>query len=234
MGTAQVPDLMGTDRKNGLTVESVSDRTKRFGPNLLPESVPRSGLSVLFEQFKSLPVALLGVAAGISIFTGGVADAAVIIGVVGINAAIGYFTEMQTERTIHSLKSLVRPSAIVIRDGLYTNINAGKLVPGDIIVLRPGSYVAADARLIEATHLSVDESALTGESMPAIKTAEIIASDENIPLADRTNIVYMGTPRYRRTGAGCDYCHRQIYRDRDDSNPGRRDKASSNSHGKTT
>ena len=129
MGTAQVLDLMGTDRKNGLTVESVSDRTKDSARIFSLKSVPRSGLSVLFEQFKSLPVALLGVAAGISIFTGGVADAAVIIGVVGINAAIEVFAEMQTERMIHSLKSLVRPSAIVIRDGLYTNINAGKLVP---------------------------------------------------------------------------------------------------------
>jgi Ca2+-transporting ATPase len=193
MSTAKVTDLMGTGRKNGLTVESVSEKTKRYGPNLLPESVPRSGLSVLLEQFKSLPVALLGVAAGISVFTGGIADAIVIMGVVGINAAIGYFTEMQTERTIHSLKSLVRPSAIAIRDGLYTNINAWELVPGDIIVLRPGSYVAADARLIEATHLSVDESALTGESMPASKMAEVIVSDDNIPLADRTNMVYMGT-----------------------------------------
>lgn len=193
MGTARVIDLIGTGRKNGLTVESVSEKTKRYGPNILPESVPRSGLSVLLEQFKSLPVALLGVAAGISVLTGGVADAVVIMGVVGINAAIGYFTEMQTERTIHSLKSLVRPSAIAIRDGLYTNINAVELVPGDIIVLRPGSYVAADARLIEATHLSVDESALTGESMPASKMAEVIVSDDNIPLADRTNMVYMGT-----------------------------------------
>lgn len=193
MGTARVIDLIGTGRKNGLTVESVSEKTKRYGPNILPESVPRSGLSVLLEQFKSLPVVLLGVAAGISVFTGGVADAVVIMGVVGINAAIGYFTEMQTERTIHSLKTLVRPSAIAIRGGIYTNIKAWELVPGDIIALRPGSYVAADARLIEATHLSVDESALTGESMPASKMAEVIVSDDNIPLADRTNMVYMGT-----------------------------------------
>jgi Ca2+-transporting ATPase len=155
-------------------------------------------------------VALLGVAAGISVLTGGIADAIVIMGVVTINAAIGYVTESQAEKTIHSLKSLVRPSALVMREGSLKEIGAEDIVPGDILVLRPGRYVAADARLIEAHHLSIDESVLTGESMPVLKTTEAMKirrlEDEkdstsqplnfltsDIPLADRTNMVYMGT-----------------------------------------
>ena len=177
----------------GLSAESVSERFAKYGPNLLPESVPRSGLSIFFDQFKSLPVALLGVAAGISLFTGGLADAVVILGVVVINAGIGYTTESQTEKTIHGLKSLVQPTSVVVRDGTASNINAKDVVPGDLLLLRPGSYIAADARLIHASHLSVDESALTGESMPVVKTTQQIASDDEVPLVDRTNMVYMGT-----------------------------------------
>ncbi len=176
----------------GLSTESVQSRLKKFGPNLLPESVPRSGLSILLDQFNSIPNALLGVAAGLSVLTGGVADAVVIAGVVVINAVIGYVTESQAERTIHSLKSLVRPSALVIRDSIYKEVPAEDVVIGDILVFRPGSYVAADSRMIETTYLSVDESALTGESMPVIKNTVSIAS-YNLPLADRVNMAYMGT-----------------------------------------
>ena len=203
MESASVLDLFGVNKSNGLSHESAKENLKKYGPNILPESVPRSGLSIFIDQFKSLPVALLGVAAGISIATGGLADAAVILGVVTINAAIGYFTESQAEKTIHSLKSLVRPSALVMREGNLKEIGVEDIVPGDILILRPGNYVAADARLIETYHLSIDESALTGESMPAIKSAEVLKPSippslhnsitSDIPLADRTNMVYMGT-----------------------------------------
>ena len=191
-----VLDLSGADKSHGLSYESAKENLRKYGQNVLPESVPRSGLSILMGQFMSLPVALLGVAAGVSVLTGGLADAVVIMGVVAINAAIGYTTESHAEKTIHSLKSLVRPSALVIRDGNIKEIGAEQVVPGDILVLRPGSYVAADARLIEAHHLSIDESALTGESMPVLKSAEAISPDSitpDVPLADRVNMVYMGT-----------------------------------------
>jgi len=176
----------------GLSLESASRRAAQYGPNLLPESVPRSGWSIFFDQFKSLPVGLLGIAAGISVFTGGLADAAVILGVVMINAGIGYTTERQTEKTIHSLKSLVQPVSTVIRGNTLQEIDAKDVVPGDLLVLRPGSYVAADARLLDLNYLSVDESALTGESMPVTKTTGKLQSSD-IPLGDRTNMVYMGT-----------------------------------------
>jgi len=192
MEASDVIALLETSKDSGLSQETAREKLKKYGPNILPESVPRSGFSIFIDQFKSLPVALLGVAAGISILTGGIADALVIMGVVTTNAAIGYATESQAEKTIHSLKSLVRPSAIVVREGSLKEIGAEDIVPGDILVLRPGSYVAADARLIEAHHLSIDESALTGESMPVIKSTEAMRT-EDIPLADRMNMVYMGT-----------------------------------------
>lgn len=177
---------------HGLTSVQATERLKRYGPNILPESVPRSGLSIFIGQFKSLPVALLGVAAAISVATGGAADALVIVSVVGINAVIGYLTESRAERTIQSLKNIVKPSAHVLRDGAVKEIRADDVVVGDILALKPGSYVAADARLIELHRLSVDESSLTGESMPVVKIIEPISS-RNIPLGDRTNMVYMGT-----------------------------------------
>lgn len=187
-----VLDRLESTPREGLSNEIALSRLKKFGPNLLPESVPRSGLSILLEQFNSVPNALLGAAAGLSVLTGGVADALVIAGVVAINAVIGYVTESQAERTIHSLKSLVRPSSLVVRDAIYKEIPAEEVVIGDILVLRPGSYVAADSRLVDTSHLSIDESALTGESMPAKKTAAKLM-ENNVPLADRVNMAYMGT-----------------------------------------
>jgi len=199
-----VLSLLETSKVSGLSREQVEKNLKKYGPNILPESVPRSGFSIFIDQFKSLPVALLGAAAVISIFTGGIADAFIIMGVVAINASIGYATESQAEKTIHSLKSLVRPSALVIRDGNLKVIRAEDVVIGDILSLKPGIYISGDARLVEVNRLSVDESALTGESMPVVKTVESlelrVQSGKNfeirnpdIPLADRVNMVYMGT-----------------------------------------
>ncbi len=192
MTRKNVLEHWGASASAGLSEETAQQRFTQYGPNLLPESVPRSGWSIFFDQFKTLPVALLGVAAGISVFTGGIADAVVIAGVVIINASIGYTTERRTEKTIQGLKNLVQPLAGVIRSSVIRDIKAKDVVPGDLLVLRPGSYIAADARLIEAKYLSVDESALTGESMPVVKTTQKM-QDPGLPLADRTNMVYMGT-----------------------------------------
>lgn len=192
MDSASIMSLLGTKRESGLSPEAVKATFKKYGPNILPESVPQSGLSIFINQFKSLPVGLLGLAASISLFTGGLADAIVILGVVSINSFIGYVTESSSEKTIHSLKSLVRPSSLVFRDSRVQTVSAENIVIGDILVLNPGAYIAADARLIEATFLYVDESSLTGESMPVLKTVAPIHKIA-LPIADRTNMVYMGT-----------------------------------------
>lgn len=184
LDAAAVTTALETSQTSGLSGASANERLQTYGPNLPPESMPRSGWSILLEQFTSLPVALLGVAAGISLMTGGLADAVVIAGVVAINATIGYVTESQAEQTIHSLKNLVRPASLALRDGHLDSVRSEELVPGDVLVLQLGSYVAADARLLDAQCLNVDESALTGESLPVAKSTAALA-DPSVSLADR-------------------------------------------------
>jgi P-type Ca2+ transporter type 2C len=192
MDADAIAAVLETSTVQGLSQQRAEANYRKYGPNLLPEAVPRSGLSIFLDQFKSLPVALLGIGAGFSLVTGGMADALVIAAVVLINAAIGYGTESQSETIIHSLRHLVHPSASVIRDGRQTDIGAEEVVVGDLLVLKPGSYVSADARLVVTDRLSVDESALTGESMPVIKTTNSLPRAD-IPLADRVNMIYKGT-----------------------------------------
>jgi Ca2+-transporting ATPase len=181
-----------TSPATGLTSVDSGRRLQRFGPNTLPRAEPRSSLSILLGQFASLPVALLGASAVLSLATGGLADAVVIVGVVLINAAIGYVTEVQAERTITSLANTATHSALLVRDGAMIQVPAETVVPGDILVLSPGMYVAADARLLEIRELTADESALTGESLPVKKSAAAVHAADTA-LADRTNMVYMGT-----------------------------------------
>lgn len=176
----------------GMSKEAAEKSRRDLGLNVVPETASRSRLGLLLDQFNSIPVWLLGGAAGLSVLTGGVIDAAVILSVVGLNAVIGYFTESAAEKTISSLKQLVRPSALLIRDGEHIEVPSEEVLVGDILVLRPGVYVTADARLVESVHLSVDESVLTGESMPVTKSVEPL-EDEDTALADRVNMVYSGT-----------------------------------------
>ncbi|WP_026735173.1 cation-translocating P-type ATPase [Fischerella sp. PCC 9605] len=185
-------DSFNTSKQSGLSSESAAENLKKYGPNVLATAKTRSDLSILIDQFKSLPVALLGIAAGVSLVTGGLIDALVILGVVGLNAAIGYTTESQSERIIHSLGSHQETSTWVIRDSKQIEISTQDVVIGDILVLKTGGYIAADARLLEAENLSIDESALTGESIPVTKSTTPLTG-EDIPLADRTNMVYKGT-----------------------------------------
>jgi P-type Ca2+ transporter type 2C len=181
-----------TSKAVGLSRQTARRNLERFGPNMLPEAEPRSGLSIFLEQFNSLPVYLLGAAAALSVFTGGLADAVLIAGVVVGNGLIGYKTEIEAEKTIRSLQTMVRPTALVVRAGELQEISTTEVTPGDLCVLRPGSYVPADGRLVEASHLSLDESALTGESLPVVKSVKALRG-ENIPLGDRVNLVFMGT-----------------------------------------
>lgn len=192
METDAVLDSFNTSKQSGLSSESAAENLNKYGPNVLATAKTRSDLSILIDQFKSLPVALLGIAAGVSVVTGGLIDALVILGVVGLNAAIGYTTESQSERIIHSLGSHQETSTWVIRNGKQIEIPIEDVVIGDILVLKTGGYIAADARLLEAENLSIDESALTGESIPVTKSTSSLTG-EDIPLADRTNMVYKGT-----------------------------------------
>ena len=188
----EVLDRLGVDFRQGLAEQEAARRLSRVGPNALPEALRRSAPAIFLGQFNSLPVMLLGASALLSAATGGLADAAVILGVVMINAGIGYVTESQAERMISSLTSIPRPPVPLLRGGRVCQVATAEVVPGDLLLLTPGCLVPADARVVHAKELSVDESALTGESLPVTKLAEVRAGME-VPLADRANMAYMGT-----------------------------------------
>mgnify|MGYP006278501063 FL=1 len=185
-------DSIESSKSHGLTVEEAQQRLKRYGPNILPAAPQKSGWAMFTEQFFSLPVALLGAAAGISILTGGLLEAAVISGVVVANSLIGFATERQSEKAIASLQRLDPPPARVLRNNDKTSIPAADLVPGDILILQPGTYVGADSRIIQADNLTVDESILTGESLPVEKVHKALPK-KHLPVAEQTNMAFMGT-----------------------------------------
>jgi len=192
MSAVEVLSAMNSDGDSGLDAAEASKRLERYGRNVIGVSEKRSDLFILLEQFNSLPVGLLGVSAVISVMTGGAADAAVILGVVMTNAAIGFVTERQAERTIGSLADTGVRLAHVIRQGAMVEVPIEEIIPGDVLVLAPGTYVSADSRLIQSHRLSVDESALTGESLPVEKNHDWTAAPDT-PLGDRINMVHMGT-----------------------------------------
>jgi P-type Ca2+ transporter type 2C len=176
----------------GLSADGIAERLRRYGRNILPGAEPASALGTFVDQFRSLPVALLVGGAALSFLTAGAAEAFVILGVAGLNAVIGFIFERRAETTIQSLRRLVRPPAWVIRNGEVKSIDAEQVVPGDILVLKRGTLVPADGRIIEAARLRLNEAALTGESMPVPKQAEVLLRLET-PVAERLNMAYRGT-----------------------------------------
>jgi Ca2+-transporting ATPase len=187
----------GSSTQTGLSASGVDARL-REGLNLLPQPRARSAADILFSQFNSIPVLLLGVSAGVSILTGGISEALAIAAVLALNAGIGFVTERRAEATIASLSELVDDSVPVVRDGKMREVHASGIVPGDILVLAPGVRVAADARLVQSGGLTVDESALTGESQFVAKFGAALARPA--VLGDRTNMTYMGTAIAAGTG----------------------------------
>ncbi len=177
---------------SGLSVEDAERRLLRDGLNRLSENKRRSTLQIFTEQFINAPMALLGVSAVVSIATGGFIDAAVILSAILLNSVIGYVTESASERTINALGSMKPTHTQVLRSGKRVDIPVEEVVAGDILLLTPGAYVAADAILLSSTSLTVDESALTGESLPVSKHCDFI-SQYDTPLADRKNMLHMGT-----------------------------------------
>jgi P-type Ca2+ transporter type 2C len=176
----------------GLTTADARARLAWLGPNRVPAVPGKSTGQIVLEQLTSMPVLLLGVAAALSVLTGGLVDAVVILVVVLLNTGIGSIMESRAERAIAALTTLTPPQALVRRHGLEQALPASELVPGDLLVLKTGYAVPADARLLSATGLIVNEAALTGESYPVTKAVRPLPT-VRIALADRTNMVYAGT-----------------------------------------
>jgi Ca2+-transporting ATPase len=184
----------------GLDASEVKRRRGRFGANRLRQAESQSAWQILLEQFKSLIVLLLVAAAALSFAFGEWVEGVAITAVILINAMIGFVTELRAVRSMEALQQLVSVSAKVRRDGHAQEIRAEELVPGDIVLLEGGDVVTADLRLIKASKLQANESALTGESVPVSKQVESL--EEDVPLAERSNMVFKGTAVTRGAGEG--------------------------------
>ncbi|MGA0038923.1 MAG: cation-translocating P-type ATPase [Pirellulales bacterium] len=176
----------------GLSAEEASRRRVDVGSNTLAEEPPVPAWKRLVAQFQDLVVWILIVAAIISGVLGEWVDTAAILAIVSVNSVIGYVQEARAERALASLQKLSAPLAKVLRGGQLIGVPAAELVPGDVIELEAGDNVPADARLLEAYSLRVEEAALTGESVPTEKDAHALLA-ETTPLGDRRTMVYSGT-----------------------------------------
>ena len=189
---ATVGGRLGTDLDRGLSAAEGERRLAAIGPNALDESPPVPLWRKVLRQFREVMIWILLVAAGIAAALGDWADTAAILAIVLVNAAIGFFQEERAVRALAALARLAQPSAKAVRDGLARAVPAWAIVPGDRIELEAGDHVPADARLVEAFGLRVQEAALTGESEP-VEKAPAGPLAEATPLGDRRSMVYSGT-----------------------------------------
>ncbi|MCX6565301.1 MAG: cation-translocating P-type ATPase [Candidatus Aminicenantes bacterium] len=182
-----------TDLRSGLSPAAAVDRRVQYGPNQLREQKGRTPLRIFLEQFADFMIWVLIGAALVSGFLKEWVDAAAIVAIVILNAILGFIQEHRAERSLQALRKLAAPFSKVIRDGNKSSIPSADLVPGDIVELEAGDYVPADGRLIQHTaNFAVLEASLTGESTPVAKTQAAL-NEGDVPLADRANMVYLGT-----------------------------------------
>ncbi|MBN2644679.1 MAG: HAD-IC family P-type ATPase [Desulfuromonadaceae bacterium] len=186
----EVLERLSVDER-GLTTSASEERLRRFGPNSLPAPPRRSGVIRFLLQFHNVLIYVLLGAAGMTALLSDWLDAGVIIGVVMINAAIGFVQEGKAEKAVDAIRSILTHEAIVLRDGKKTTISADKLVPGDIVFLQSGDKVPADLRLLSLRDLRVEEAALTGESIPVEKSLEQVPAE--VTIGDRLNMAFSGT-----------------------------------------
>lgn len=177
---------------SGLSQGEARGRLKRDGPNMLAETPPTSPWVILLHQFRSPLIYILLTAAVITALLGEYIDAGVIGAVLVLNAIIGFTQERRAEQSVRALMRLLAPKAHIVREGREWQIEGRSLVAGDVVLLESGARVPADLRLFSSTGLRVDESLLTGESLPVTKSTEALTLPE-APLADRVNMAFMGT-----------------------------------------
>ncbi len=175
----------------GLNAAEAAKRLRHYGFNELTKAAQVSPWRILFNQFKNMLILILLGATLVSLATSHGIDAVVIFAIVMVSAVLGFFQEYRAEKALEALKKMLSPNATVVRDGKETVIPAREIVPGDIVALREGDKIPADARLIEVINLQVNEASLTGESTPVFKETGRISS--TISLLDRKNTVFSGT-----------------------------------------
>jgi len=188
---AQVYELLATNA-HGLSSAEAARRLERYGPNTLPEDKVDSWLVIFLRQFRSPLIYILLFASVILVLLGDYTDAGIIMAVLIVNAVVGLLQEGRTQNTLRALKHFAETKAIVVRDGRQLIVSAEELVPGDRVVLEEGAKVPADARVVEAEGLKLDEAALTGESTPVHKITSAI-KNINLPMTEQVNRVFRGT-----------------------------------------
>lgn len=198
----EVLEEQSTSAASGLTAAEAQSRLASVGPNKLDEEEKTPMWKRFFEQMGDPMVIMLLVAAAISVITGFIqgepewADAAIILSVVILNSVLGVIQEAKSEQALEALQEMSAAQSKVIRDGKMVHMASSELVPGDVVMLEAGDSVPADCRVIESASMKIEEAALTGESVPVEKHADVISLAEgtdDVPLGDRKNMCYMGS-----------------------------------------
>ncbi len=192
---------LGADKNNGLTSQEALNRLNKYGKNKISSKKKKSLIHQIFSQLKDVMIYILIAAAIISASLGEISDALIILLVVLINAIIGIVQESKAEKALEALKELSTPKALVKRDGELKEILSEEVVLGDIVILDAGRYVPGDLRLIETANLKIEESAFTGESIPAEKDS-LFLSKKDVPIGDRKNMAFMSTLTTYGRGTG--------------------------------
>ncbi|MGV8093189.1 MAG: cation-translocating P-type ATPase [Mangrovibacterium sp.] len=179
-----------TDLRSGLTEEEAKRRLEKYGPNKLKGQKKKTVLQLFLSQLRDWLIYVLFAAVVITIFMGEYIDAVIILLVIILNAVLGVIQEVKAGNAIEALQKMSSPKTLVRRNGEVKEIDSENLVPGDILILDAGRYIAADLRLVETASLQVEESAMTGESVPSEKDASLVL-DPKTPLGDRENLAFM-------------------------------------------
>lgn len=184
---------LNVDPSRGLSSGEAANRLEKYGPNKLKGKPKRSLLSLFLAQLKDMLIYVLLGAAVITLFIHEYADAIIILLVVILNAVIGVVQESKAEKAVEALQKMTTPKSLVRRDGETKEINSEEVIPGDIIILDAGRFIPADIRLLESANLQIEESALTGESVPVTKDASALLADPKTPIGDKINMAFMST-----------------------------------------
>ena len=196
---------LNVDPKVGLTTEEVNIRLEKYGQNKLKGKAKKTLLQLFIAQLQDMLIYVLIAAAVINLIVDihhGWTDALIIMAVVLINAVVGVVQESKAEKALEALQQMTTPKSLVRRNGEVIEVNSEDLVPGDILVIDAGRFIPADVRLIESANLQIEESALTGESVPSEKNADFITKDEKIPVGDKENMAFMSTMATYGRGEG--------------------------------
>ncbi len=192
MQEKEVEASLNTSIEQGLTNKAVETKRNKFGWNELSEGEKQSAILLFFNQFKDFMVLVLLGATLISGILGEYIDAITIMAIVFLNGILGFIQERKAEKSLEALKNLSAPQVSVLREGQWVKINSRDVVPGDILRFSSGDRIGADMRLLQANNLQIEESALTGESIPSTKYTGVI-QDTSPNLGDLNNMAFKGT-----------------------------------------